>query len=117
MMAPLEKSFEELDTLLESHGDWRKKSGLVLTTSEAEGTSEYVLEEDKAAYEKHGASLFDSGPPPLPQQPARRQDDGGGESVASGRTHEAGTGEREAEAAGKAASVVTKDAAGCCGVC
>ena len=66
MMAPLEKSFEELDTLLESHGDWRKKSGLVLTTNQKDGTSEYVLEADKVAYEERGASLFTSELPPLP---------------------------------------------------
>jgi len=66
MKAPLEKSFEELDTLLNDHGNWREKSGLVLTTSGADGTSEYVLETDKAAYEEHGASLFSSHPPPLP---------------------------------------------------
>jgi hypothetical protein len=116
MRAPLEKSFEELDTLLESHGDWREKSGLVFTTSKADGTSEYVLETDKPAYEEHGASLIASEPPP--QQPARRQngDGGGGKNVASGRTFEAGTGEREADAAGKAGSVITKPK-GCCESC
>eukprot|EP00964_Phaeocystis_antarctica_P152023 scaffold119746_cov69-Phaeocystis_antarctica.AAC.1 len=32
MKAPLEKSFEELDTLLKpDHGDWREKCGLVFT--------------------------------------------------------------------------------------
>ena len=62
MKAPLEKSFEELDTLLESHGDWREKSGLVLTTRLADGTSEHVLEDDKAEYKEQGASLLAAGP-------------------------------------------------------
>jgi len=128
MRAPLEKSFEELDTLLKDHGDWRTKSGLVLTTSKADGTSEYVLDGDKAAYEERGASLFASGLPPLP--PAQTAEANSElkaaaaaaaaeataaaavatNSMVSGRTSEAVTGGPRAVAPGNADS-------GCCKAC
>jgi serine/threonine protein kinase len=67
---PLEKSFDELDELLGpkygENGKWKEKCGLVLATSQADGTSSYVLEADKAAYEENGASLFSSDPSRLP---------------------------------------------------
>jgi hypothetical protein len=56
---PLKKSIEELDSLLlKDYGDWRQKSGLVLATSKVDGKSEYVLEEDVAAFEEKGAELI-----------------------------------------------------------
>ena len=53
---PLKKSIDELDALLPK--DWRQKSGLVLATSKVDGKSEYVLEEDVAAFEEKGAELI-----------------------------------------------------------
>jgi len=53
---PLKKSIDELDALLPK--DWRQKSGLVLATSKVDGKSEYVLEEDVAAFEEKGAKLI-----------------------------------------------------------
>jgi len=56
---PLKKSIVELDALLlKDYGDWRQKSGLVLATSKVDGKSEYVLEEDVAAFEEKGAELI-----------------------------------------------------------
>ena len=69
LRAPLEKSIEELDALLQKdYGDWRQKSGLVLATSHVDGRSEYVLEADKAAFEEKGAELIftSENNPPLP---------------------------------------------------
>ena len=55
LSTPLRKSAEELDKLLPA--GWQKRCGLVMATGQ-DGTTEWVLEADKAAYEEHGAALL-----------------------------------------------------------
>jgi hypothetical protein len=56
--APLEKSLQELDTLLKSaYPDWKKKCGLVLTTAR-DGTTEWVLPKHVDKFTEVGAAMF-----------------------------------------------------------
>ena len=59
LAAPLEKSMEELNKYLKSYGEngaWTKRCGLTMVTAD-DGTTEWVLPEDVAAFKsKHAIS-------------------------------------------------------------
>jgi len=58
LQAPLEKSLQELDTLLKSsYPNWKDECGLVCTTAR-DGTTEWVLPEHIERFKVEGAALF-----------------------------------------------------------
>ena len=60
---PLAKSLKELDKLLGTkHPDWQQKCGLEQAFCAADGSSEWVLQADKAEYERTGRAMLDAGP-------------------------------------------------------